>query len=347
KVFTSFYEKANRYRNDIMSLISPDGITYSRKTGHFQSDGEDISKSPLFTHVRNNPIGNYYAKDAIRGIETYFSYRKLKDYPIITTVGRSKEDILANFYKRERNSYFFGGIISVLLLLFVVFLLITDRERKRSSAIITKEIIEAQERERANIGYELHDNVNQILMAAKLYVEMAIKDKDDKDEKLNTSIEYIKSGINEIRKLSRELSAPTLGMQTLLDSVHSLIELIACCTDIKIDFDHSGYRKEVDKEQSLAIYRILQEQLNNILKHSKATQVDIILKQSDKETFISIRDNGSGFDTRARRHGIGLNNIYSRATLYQGNMTVTSAVGKGCTLEVSLPITNFEVAARA
>lgn len=338
KVFTSFYEKANSNRNDIMSLISPDGITYSRRTGQVQSDSEDISKSPLFTHVRKNPIGGYYAKDAIRGIETYFSYRKLANYPIIATIGRSEADILANFYKRQKSSYFFGGIISLLLLLFVIFLLITDRERKRAAAIITREIIEAQERERETIGHELHDNVNQILMAAKLYVEMAMKEDKPSEEKLNTSVEYIKSGISEIRKISRELSAPTLGSQTLNESIQSLIEFITCCTEIIINFDHSGYSHEVDKEQSLAIYRILQEQLNNILKHAEATKVDITLQQSDKETSIIIRDNGNGFDTKARRNGIGLNNILSRATLYKGSMTIDSAPGKGCTLQVTLPL---------
>lgn len=338
KVFTAFYEKANRYRNDIMSLISPDGITYSRRTGQIQSDGEDISKSPLFTHVNKNPVGSYYAKDAIRGIETHFSYRKLVQYPIIATIGRSEADILANFYKREKNSYFFGGIITLLLLLFVIFLLITDRDRKRAAAVITREIIEAQEREREAIGHELHDNVNQILMAAKLYVEMAMKEDNSREEKLSTSIEYIKNGISEIRKISRELSAPTLGSQTLLESIESLIEFITCCTEITINFDHSEYKHEVDKEQSLAIYRILQEQLNNILKHAEASRVDITLKQSDKETCIIISDNGNGFDTKARRNGIGLNNIYSRVTLNKGSMTIDSAPGKGCTLEVSLPL---------
>jgi signal transduction histidine kinase len=338
KVFTAFYEKANSNRNDIMSLISPDGITYSRRTGQVQSDGEDISKSPLFKYVSANPVGSYYAKDAIKGIETHFSYRKLQDYPIIATIGRSEEDILANFYKRARNNYFFGAIISLLLLLFVIFLLITDRDRKRAAAVITREIIEAQEREREAIGHELHDNVNQILMAAKLYVEMAMKDVHSKDEKLNTSIEYIKNGISEIRKISRELSAPTLGSQTLLESIESLIEFITCCTDIIINFDHSEYKHEVDKEKSLAIYRILQEQLNNILKHAAASKIDITLKQSDKETWIIIIDNGNGFDTKARRNGIGLNNIYSRATLNKGSMTIDSAPGKGCKLEVSLPL---------
>lgn len=338
KAFTAFYEKANRYRNDIMSLISPDGITYSRRTGQIQSDGEDISKSPLFKHVSNNPVGSYYAKDAIKGIETHFSYRKLEDYPIIATIGRSEADILANFYKRERNNYFFGAIISLLLLLFVIFLLITDRDRKRAAAVITKEIIEAQEREREAIGHELHDNVNQILMAAKLYVEMAMKEENSREEKLNTAIGFIKNGISEIRKISRELSAPTLGSQTLLESIESLIEFITCCTDITIDFNHSEYKHEVDKEQSLAIYRILQEQLNNILKHAEASRVDITLKQSDKETCIIISDNGNGFDTKARRNGIGLNNIFSRATLNKGSMTIDSAPGKGCKLEVSLPL---------
>ncbi|RYD94933.1 MAG: hypothetical protein EOP50_08790, partial [Sphingobacteriales bacterium] len=95
RTFTRFYAQANLRPNDIISLIAPDGITYARRTGKVESWGEDIHQSPLFIHVAKNPVGNYFASDAIRHIPTWFSYRKLSDYPMIATVGSSEDDILA------------------------------------------------------------------------------------------------------------------------------------------------------------------------------------------------------------------------------------------------------------
>lgn len=337
--FMAFYNKANTRRYDIMSLISPNGITYSRRTGNIQSDGENISRSPLFDHLKRSAIGNYYAKDAIRGINTFFSYRKLQHYPIIATVGRTESDILSDFYKREKKTYFFGAVISLLILLFLLFIYIADLEKKKIAKNMTKEIIQAQERERETIGHELHDNVNQILSASKLYIELAAKDNTPtKDEKLHTAIVYIREGIAEIRKLSHELSSPTLGQKNLIDSIGSLIEPYAMATNIEIDFYFSDYHTNVDKDQALALYRIVQEALNNIIKHSEATKAEIILSQTDKETILLIRDNGKGFDLGAKRNGIGLNNIYSRTRVFNGKMLLTTTPGNGCLVEILFPL---------
>jgi signal transduction histidine kinase len=82
----------------------------------------------------------------------------------------------------------------------------------------------------------------------------------------------------------------------------------------------------------------LQEQISNILKHSNAKKVEITLKQTDSETYLIIKDDGKGFDLNAKRHGIGLNNIYSRTKIFNGKMSLTTSPGDGCILEIIFPI---------
>ena len=89
----------------------------------------------------------------------------------------------------------------------------------------------------------------------------------------------------------------------------------------------------------MAFYRIVLEQLNNIVKHANATAVQITLAQLNEHTILTIQDNGSGFNTQALRTGIGLNNIFSRAKACEGSVQLESQPGAGCTLAVSLPAT--------
>lgn len=146
------------------------------------------------------------------------------------------------------------------------------------------------------------------------------------------------TSINEIRNLSRDLSAPTLGTKSLTDSITALVEMVASSSGVYIAFDHCSYRASVSMNQKLAVYRIVQEQLNNIIKHAFATHVSVSLSQAEDHTILTVRDNGKGFDTLGKRNGIGLNNIISRAKVFNGKVKIESAPGKGCLLMVSLPI---------
>src|SRR6476661_2842904 len=132
-VFTSFYAQAKLLPNDIISLIAPNGIKYARRTGTTESSGEDISISPLFVHLIHNTDSFYLASDAIRHIPTWFSYRKLKNYPIIATVGSSEQDILSVNKSRELRYLTPRLITSILLILF--FWLITQFLLQRRKAI--------------------------------------------------------------------------------------------------------------------------------------------------------------------------------------------------------------------
>jgi signal transduction histidine kinase len=210
-------------------------------------------------------------------------------------------------------------------------------EQNRYQLSVTKQVINAQEREREVIGRELHDNVNQVLTTVKLYLEMALTDKEARERLLPKSIQYVMDSINEIRKLSQDLSAPTLGTRSLIDSISALLEVIRSSSGLRITFRHNSYQTTLPMEQKLALYRIIQEQLNNVIKHAKADKVLIHLAQTATGITLSIKDNGQGFDTTCQRNGIGINNIISRASVFGGSVQLESEPGKGCVLNVLLP----------
>ena len=345
--FTSFYAQAQLLPNDIISLIAPDGITYARRTGTVESSGENIRKSPLFVHVAYHADSFYFAKDAIRHIPTWFSYRKIKEYPIIATVGSSEHDILIDYRNRQSRYITPRLIISVLIILFsfLISLNLLHRrklsdsllkEEERYQRLLTEQVIAVQEREREWIGRELHDNVSQVLTTVKLYLEMASQQQNN--PLIPRSMQLINNSITEIRNLSHQLSAPTLGTRSLIDSINALIEMVVSSTNLQIEFDHMEYHRQLTMNQKLALYRILQEQLNNIIKHAEATKAWIVLSQTDGNTILSVRDNGKGFDSTTKTNGMGLNNIISRAKIFGGTVHIRSAAQRGCFLNVTVPI---------
>ena len=203
---------------------------------------------------------------------------------------------------------------------------------------LSETVIRVQEKERTRIGHELHDNVNQILGTTKLFVDMLTP--ADKDEKIlkEKSLSYLLMAIEEIRKLSKELVVPQLKDKSLVDSIAGLIGDIHMSTPVKIKFTHDLENDLLSPGKKVTLFRIAQEQLKNILKHSQASEVDIFLQCRDNKVHLSIRDNGIGFETNQTHQGIGLSNIYERTRFYNGVAEIQSSQGKGCLLEVSIPV---------
>ena len=209
-------------------------------------------------------------------------------------------------------------------------------ERITRQKEITEAVLTAQQNERADIGKELHDNLNQILGATKLYIEMARKDEENRELCLQKSSEYIVNVIEEIRKISKNLATPGMVMG-LFDNIKILLDDLGIINPIKIDFHHEGIDEdELNDKLQLNIFRIVQEQLNNILKHAAATSATIDLSRNKDEIILLITDNGKGFDTDQKRKGVGIRNIMGRAELCQGRAEIKSQPGKGFQLRVAL-----------
>jgi PAS domain S-box-containing protein len=215
-----------------------------------------------------------------------------------------------------------------------------EGERRRRQQLITNAAIKAQESERAQVSQELHDNVNQVLTTVKLYTELCRDGIGDPRELMDKSLRLLQLSIDEIRSLSKRLSAPSLGNIRLRDSVRELIETVAATNKMEVCLDTAAIdeMEQVDQDVHLAIYRILQEQLTNIMKHAEASKTQVFFERSPDELLLFVRDNGRGFDNTQKRAGIGITNMTTRAESVQGSLQIETAPGKGCTLTVKVPL---------
>jgi PAS domain S-box-containing protein len=211
-------------------------------------------------------------------------------------------------------------------------------ERQKQQEIM-EAVLQAEERERTAIGEELHDNINQILASAKLYIETAMRAGDEQEDYLRQGVHIIDMGIQEIRQLSKDLVATGFRHHGLVVAIEDITELIATARGIHFTLSVEGFdESRLSEGHKLALYRMAQEQLNNVVKHAHASEVYLRLYTCRQQAVLSIRDNGRGFDTGARPKGIGLSNIASRASFYNGSMQIESEPGQGCHLRVSLSL---------
>ncbi len=206
---------------------------------------------------------------------------------------------------------------------------------------ITRAIIQAQENERYEIGAELHDNVCQILVASQMSLKMIKKELSKESLSwYEQGTQYIYNATNEIRGLSHRLAPVFFDDSTLEEALESLIKSINIENRYKIvvQFDEVFKKCSCKQEFQLTLYRILQEQIRNIIKHAKATSISIIGTIKDAALLMTIKDDGIGFDINKTKSGIGLANIKRRTEVFLGHFSIESSIGKGCTLTVKVPL---------
>lgn len=214
-----------------------------------------------------------------------------------------------------------------------------EREKNIKEKQIAEAVVSAQEKERTEIGKELHDNVNQLLSASRLYIDAARSGKNDSNALLIQASDYVMTAIEEIRVLSRALNTPLIQEIGFIETVENLAYDIMQVKKIKIVVDKNNFSEDHLAENfKLTLFRIVQEQVTNILKHSKATKAAIILKRNEQHISIEIRDNGIGFDKNKKACGMGMKNIYSRVALYKGDIKISSGKTNGTLLKIIFPL---------
>ncbi len=214
---------------------------------------------------------------------------------------------------------------------------ILDKE-VRAQKNITREVLKAQENERNKIGQELHDNVNQILASAKLYLNMAYSDHPQNPHLIKQSMELLDEVISEIRKLSSQEVTPLKEIQ-LKGLIESLVDTLNYNSNISVELIYSlPSDQSIEEDLKLNIYRIIQEQINNILKHASANQITISVEKINNSISLTIADNGVGFDPGQKRRGIGISNMTNRVGSYNGEINIDSSPGNGCRVLINIPL---------
>lgn len=202
---------------------------------------------------------------------------------------------------------------------------------------LSRTVIEAEEKERDRWAQELHDNVCQVLTVAKLYTEEAVRNHDD--PYIRKSQIMIEKAINDIRYISASVKPPGFSTTSLYEAIEGLIGNIKrfVAFEFIIEYDHNADRL-LSVEQKLMVYRVVQEQLNNITRYAGALKVELLIAVAGNQVTIIIKDDGKGFDTGKVKTGIGLKNISSRLQLFSGDVTVNSSPGNGCELKAHFNI---------
>ncbi len=184
------------------------------------------------------------------------------------------------------------------------------QEQKR----ITRAMIIAQEKERNHLSEELHDNVNQILAGTKLYLGMIGTDKPQLKKMTKYPMELIDRSIEEIRLLCHRLATPLKNID-LNRMLKDLLNTLSSTSPIKTNLTYSLSSEILNDDLKLNIYRIIQEQINNIVKYSKAKNVQVSITEIDGILNITTKDDGVGFDITNKRRGIGISNMMHRIEL--------------------------------
>ncbi len=260
------------------------------------------------------------------------------------TVRHIKKDGELIYVKIQSNRIDFDGKDARLVMVIdITETLKAEQALKKQDEEITRAIIKAQEQERYQVGGELHDNVNQILATAQLALSMTTNPSSSQAEVwIEKSKEYIKMAMAEIRRLSHSLAPASFQESSLKDAFDTLLYSINVNNKYQIitsyrQFDESS---DLSNDIQLNLFRILQEQLKNILKYSNATLLEISVKMKDGKVIMRIFDNGKGFDIDQVKRGIGLRNIKKRAELFDGHCYINSSVGRGCEIIIEIPVTD-------
>lgn len=212
-------------------------------------------------------------------------------------------------------------------------------ERLNRQREITEAVLTAQEKERAFIGWELQENISQVLAASKIYIKLASTNVSSRKLYLSKSCMMVQNAIDEVSKISKPLVIPSANFISLYGRIRNLLHDMKEINSITIDFQANDVEEDLlDEKMQLTIFRIVQEQVANILKHAKTPIATINLTREQDRIILLISDNGTGCDISKTTKGVGIINIRSRTEAYRGNLSIQTKPGEGYELKVALPL---------
>lgn len=250
--------------------------------------------------------------------------------------------------KKDLFIYTIGGLLCITLLIgFFIFQNRKKNQRLKLQAIemeqkreLTHAVMKAEEEERKRIAADLHDSVAQKMVVAKLNLEALAINLDMVDQKKtifeNISL-LLKESTEEVRSLSHSMMPHAFERYGLTNSIKDFLNKIHK-KDLKINFNAEGDFKQLKDNKAFLIYRIMQECIQNALKHSAATKLDISMMCANNEADIIIEDNGKGFNINENNSGNGLKNIQSRVEFLNGKLEINSVPEKGTVIAIFVPL---------
>lgn len=242
-----------------------------------------------------------------------------------------------------------GTIIFFILLAFsITYFLIYRRKRKEHETELTmfkdqfnqqllQSRIEVQEQTFQQIGKELHDNVGQLLSTSRMLIGLTERELQNPPDTLLTANATLGQAINEIRSLAKSLDKEWLERFSFSENIQTMIERINAGKTIEVDYLQS-VELPLRSDEQIILFRIVQEAIQNAVKHAAPTHMRIAVEQEENNYRITVSDDGKGFDVNAVAKSMGLANMQHRVQLLQGTIQFNSIKDAGTTVAIRLPV---------
>ncbi|MCY2687612.1 AAA family ATPase [Salinimicrobium sp. TH3] len=214
-----------------------------------------------------------------------------------------------------------------------------NRELKLQEKNRIEAVIESQENERQRIARDLHDSLGQTLALSKINLSRLHPDSLELEHRIliDQVMNLIDEGCTDVRMISHNLMPPDLDNKSLKEILENLIEKNRQSRKIEYSFRSYGSGDDISVAGKYTLYRVLQEILQNIIKHASASSVTISLTTNNEFVNLLVEDNGKGFDTNLTGLGLGLKNIHSRIKLLNGHLDIDSSINNGTNFNISIP----------
>ena len=292
----------------------------------------------------------------INDLQTNYEIEKGKDEIALLTRQRKIQDLQIEKQQLligRRNSLISAIVVIFLLVLAVIYLfyqrkehkqkVILHEERLKQQQMRSRAVMEAEERERRRIGTELHDGLGHLLSIIKLNLSAYNEKKDVTDSLRETYVSnatvVVDDVFREVRNISHNMMSDAVMTQGLTSAVKNYLDKINVTQKLKVNFESIGTTAQLDPVAQNVLFRVVQEAINNTIKHADATEIFVQIVADQKDLTIMIEDNGKGFDmAKMNGSGIGLKNIYSRIEGLNGTAFIDASVGRGTIVNIEVPL---------
>jgi len=250
-----------------------------------------------------------------------------------------------------------GTLFTLLIISFIIIFIIIYQKRHQGyikekqdlqtgfQHILLESQLEIQEQTLQTISQEIHDNIGQVLSLAKLNLGTMDAGKPEQlQQKIDDSKHLIGKAIQDLRDLSKSLNTDYVAEMGMIQAIDYELEMIRKSGALTTSFTIEGSSVKLEAQKELIIFRIVQEVINNIIKHAKASSLRIVLTYAPGRCTIAVTDDGAGFDLSPltaghnNKFGLGIRNMHKRAQLIGAEFTIASTIGVGTTVSLQLPL---------
>jgi two-component system, NarL family, sensor kinase len=312
---------------------------YYEETGNYEKALESYKKF----YEANDSLQSADRKKLVLDLDKKYETGKKEQQLRLQRTSINKKEVL--------NYVLAGSIASLLLILFFSFRTYSQKRKLQEQIIIdlekeklllaTQSILKGQEEERSRLAKDLHDGLGGLLSGVKLQLG-AMKGNlilsEEHGKIFNRALSKLDESISEMRRVAHNMMPEALMKLGLQQALQDYCDGLSESLDFKINTEFYGLEKRMESSFEIVVYRIVQELLNNSVKHSGASTILVQVMRQDKNLTITVEDNGNGFDIEPVLQGAGLINIRSRVDYLKGQLDIKSEPGKGTSVYIDCKI---------